>query len=70
MASEIIQYRGFELHLDPQGSGLQACIWQGSLYFVQPALRCSADKSLREKLIADAKAAVDTLLNPPQRIGH
>src|SRR5262245_7792388 len=70
MLCEIIHYRGFELHLDPQGSGLQAGIWRHGVYFLRPAIPFFPDKSLRDQLIADAKAVVDTMLDAPQRRDH
>jgi hypothetical protein len=70
MTCEIIHYRGFELHLDPQGSGLKAAIWLHGLYFMQPAIPFSPDKSLREQLIAEAKSVVDRMFDRPRRNDH
>jgi len=70
MPSEIIHYRGFELHLDQQGSGLQAGIWLHGMYFMRPAIPFFPDKSLRAQLISDAKAVIDTFLDPPRWFNH
>jgi hypothetical protein len=70
MACEIIHYRGYELHLDPQGSGLKAAIWHHGLYFMQPAIPFSPDKSLREQLIAQGKSLVDAMFDRLGRGDH
>jgi hypothetical protein len=55
MASEIINYRGYELHLDVHGLGLKAGIWQHNMYFMRPDIPYCPDKSLRAQLIIAAK---------------
>jgi hypothetical protein len=63
--TEIIEYRGYELHIDPQGSGLKVTIRASGGGFARPEIPHSPDKDRREELIAEAKATVDALLDPP-----
>jgi hypothetical protein len=64
--TEIIPYRGYELHIDPQGTGLKVMIrGGGGGGFARPEIAHDPDKSRREELIAEAKATVDALLDPP-----
>jgi hypothetical protein len=65
MATEIINYRDYELHIDPHGSGLKVTIRATGGAFARPEIPHSPDKSRREELIAEAKATVDALLDPP-----
>jgi hypothetical protein len=65
MASEIIEYREYELHIAPYGSGLRVGIAAAGATFFRPEIPYSADKMRREQLIAEAKAIVDALLDPP-----
>ena len=67
MPCEIIDYGDFQLHLDQQGAGLKAAIWRHGLYFVRPDIPYLPDMSLREQLIAEAKALVDTMFTPGRR---
>ena len=61
MASEIIEYRGYELHIEPYESGLKACIIKSGSLFNRPELPYSENRAQREQMIAEAKAIVDTL---------
>jgi hypothetical protein len=66
MASEIIKYRGYELHIEPYESGacesgFKACIRKSGSLFNRPELPYSENKTQREQMIAEAKAIVDTL---------
>ena len=63
--TEIIDYRGYELHIDPQESGLKVGIRKAGSLFLRPDIPYSPDKSKRDQLIAEAKAVVDALLDPP-----
>ena len=64
--SEIIPYRGYELHIDPHGPGLKVTIrGAGGGGFARPEIAHDRDKNRREELIAEAKATVDALLDPP-----
>ena len=63
MASEIIEYRGYELHVEPYESGLKACIIKSGSLFNRPELPYSENKTQREQMIAEAKGIVDTLLD-------
>ena len=67
MASEIIEYRGYELHIEPYESGLKTCIRKSGSLFDRPELPYSEDKTQREQLIAEAMAIVDTLLDAPHK---
>jgi hypothetical protein len=65
-ATEIVHYRGYEPHVEPLGSGLKVFIRSsGGGGFARPEVPHSRDKSRREELIAEAKATVDALLDPP-----
>ena len=61
MASEIIEYRGYELHIEPYESGFKARIRKSGSLFDRPELPYSENKTQREQMIAEAKAIVDTL---------
>jgi hypothetical protein len=65
MAEEIIKYRGYEIHIDPDGAGLKVSIKGSGSFSYNPRIPFSSDKTRREQLIADAKALVDALLDPP-----
>lgn len=65
MPTEIIEYRGYDLHIDPQGSGLKVSIRATGGAFARPEIAHSPDKSRRAELIAEAKATVDALLDLP-----
>jgi hypothetical protein len=65
MAKEIIKYRGYELHIDPDGAEVKVSIQREGSYIYHPKIPPSSDKTRREQLIADAKALVDALLDPP-----
>jgi len=65
MTAEIIEYRGYELHVASEGSGLKVMIRSSGGGFAKPEIPRSRDKSRREQLIAEAKATVDALLDPP-----
>jgi hypothetical protein len=67
MASEIIEYRGYELHIEPYESGFKACIIKSGSLFNRPELPYSENKTQREQMIAEAKAIVDTLLDAPHK---
>ena len=61
MASEIIEYRGYELHIEPYESGFKARLRKSGSLFDRPELPYSENKTQREQMIAEAKAIVDTL---------
>jgi hypothetical protein len=67
MASEIIEYRGYELYIEAYGPGFKACIRKSGSLFDRPELPYSEDKTQREQLIAEAMAIVDTLLDAPHK---
>jgi hypothetical protein len=67
MASEIIEYRGYELHIEPYESGFKACVRKSGSLFDRPELPYSENKTQREQMIAEAKAIVDTLLDAPHK---
>jgi hypothetical protein len=63
MATELISYRGYYLHIDPFGSGVKLTIRPaGAVEFPRPQLRHS---QYRDVLIAEAKEIVDDLLDHP-----
>jgi hypothetical protein len=64
MAIEIIEYRGFELLIDPEADGLTLVLKASGAKFVRP-MSAVPGKPSREQLIAEAKASVDALLEPP-----
>jgi len=61
MTSEIIEYRGYELHIEPYESGFKARLRKSGSLFDRPELPYSENKTQREQMIAEAKAIVDTL---------
>jgi hypothetical protein len=66
--TEIIEYRGYELHVGPQGSGIRVIFRPssgGGLF--RKEIAYGPDKSRREQVIAVAKATVDRLLAPHER---
>jgi hypothetical protein len=65
MARQIIEYRGYELHVVPHGSGLKVLICVPGATFARPEVAQSADKNRREEIIAEARAIVDAILHPP-----
>jgi hypothetical protein len=67
MASEIIEYRGYEFHIELYESGFKARIRKSGSLFDRPELPYSENKTQREQMIAEAKAIVDTLLDPPRK---
>jgi hypothetical protein len=68
MASEIIiEYRGYELHIEPYESGFKACVRKSGSLFDRPELPYSENKTQREQMIAEAKGIVDTLLDAPHK---
>src|ERR1700730_14042660 len=66
MASELIEYRGYELHIELYESGFKARIRKSGSLFDRPELPYSENKTQREQMIAEAMAIVDTLLDAPQ----
>jgi hypothetical protein len=62
MASEIIEYRGHNLEVTSQGSGLKVYIYSSGSPFVFSNIPYSPDKADREKLIEEAKSIVDAEL--------
>ena len=67
MASEIIEYRGYELHIELYESGFKARIRKSGSLFDRPELPYSENKTQREQMIAEAMAIVDTLLDAPDK---
>jgi hypothetical protein len=67
MASEIIEYRGYELHIELYESGFKARIRKSGSLFDRPELPYSENKTQREQMIAEAMAIVDTLLDAPHK---
>ena len=67
MASEIIEYRGYELHIELYESGFKARIRKSGSLFDRPELPYSENKMQREQMIAEAMAIVDTLLDAPHK---
>lgn len=65
MAKEIVEYRGYELHIDPDGTELKVSIKGSASFSYHPKIVYFPEKTRREQLIADAKALVDALLDPP-----
>ncbi len=64
MATKIILYRGYYLHLDPFGSGFKIAIEPDSpAGLPTPQLRHS---QYRDVLVAEAKEIVDDLLDHPE----
>jgi hypothetical protein len=67
MASEIIEYRGYELYIESYGPGFKARIRKSGSLFDRPELPYSENKTQREQIIAEAMAIVDTLLDVPHK---
>jgi hypothetical protein len=67
MASELIEYRGYELHIELYESGFKARIRKSGSLFDRPELPYSENKTQREQMIAEAMAIVDTLLDAPHK---
>ena len=67
MASELIEYRGYELHIELCESGFKARIRKSGSLFDRPELPYSENKTQREQMIAEAMAIVDTLLDAPHK---
>jgi hypothetical protein len=65
MATETIKYRGYELHIEPAGTGLKVKIRATGVTFSRPEIPHSRDKDHREELFREAKAIVDALLDAP-----
>jgi|SRR6266550_4521836 len=63
----LIEYRGYELHIEPYESGFKARIRKSGSLFDRPELPYSENKTQREQMIAEAMAIVDTLLDPPHK---
>ena len=53
MASEIIEYRGYELHIEPYESGFKVRIRKSGSLFDRPELPYSENKTQREQMIAE-----------------
>jgi hypothetical protein len=60
--TEIIKYRGYDLHVGPQGSGIRVMFRPSSGGLFRKEIAYDPDKSRREQMIAQAKATVDSLL--------
>ncbi|HEY2535140.1 MAG TPA: hypothetical protein VGJ20_45780 [Xanthobacteraceae bacterium] len=67
MTRQIIEYRGYELHVVPQGTGLKVLICVPGATFARPEVAQSADKNRRQEIIAEARAMVDAILQPPPK---
>ena len=65
--TEIIEYRGYDLHVGPQGSGIRVIFRPSGGGLFQKEIAYDPDKSRREQVIAEAKATVDRLLAPHER---
>jgi hypothetical protein len=63
MTVEFIEYRGYELHIDPSSPELKVGIKKRGSFITHP--KVSPDKAPREQLISEAKAVVDALIDPP-----
>jgi hypothetical protein len=63
MARQIIEYRGYELHVVPQGTGSKVLICVPGGTFARPEVFHCAAESPQEEMIAKAKAAVDAILH-------
>jgi hypothetical protein len=64
MAIEIIEYRGYELVIDPEADGLTLVLKASGAKFVRPRSAVPGNPS-RQQLIDEAKASVDSLLDGP-----
>jgi hypothetical protein len=67
MPDQIIEYRGYQLTVKPQGTGYKIDIRRPGAAFSRPQIPFSPDKSELPKLIAEAEALVDALLNKPSQ---
>jgi hypothetical protein len=65
MACEVIEYRGYHLHIDPEGAKLRVSIEGAGHYEKQSETAHSEDMARREQLIAESKALVDALIAAP-----
>jgi hypothetical protein len=64
MTRQTIEYRGYELHVVPDGTGLKVLICVPGGTFARPEVARCANESRREEMIVKAKATVDGILNP------
>ena len=61
LANEIINYRGYELHVGALGMGVRVSIRVPGSLIVRPEIPFSPDEFDRPRLISEAKAIVDAL---------
>ena len=61
MASEIIDYRGYELHIEPTSPVSKRALENLDRFLIARNFPYSENKTQREQMIAEAKAIVDTL---------
>ena len=61
LANEIINYRGYELHVGALGTGVRVSIRVPGSLIVRPEIPFSPDEFDRPRLISEAKAIVDAL---------
>jgi hypothetical protein len=70
LANEIINYRGYELHVGALRTGVRVSIRVPGSLIVRPEIPFSPDESDRPRLISEAKAIVDALSDLPNMDAH
>jgi hypothetical protein len=61
LSNEIINYRGYELHVDALRPGVRVSIRVPRSPIIRPEIPFSPDEFDRARLISEAKAIVDAL---------
>jgi hypothetical protein len=63
LSNEVINYRGYELHVGPLGTGVRVYIRLPRSLITRPEIPFSPDEFDRARLVSEAKAIVDALVD-------